>query len=521
MTLSAQPRFLPTRALGTFNYYWNQPDDSHSVVRMAFAADFNSDGTDEVVFAGFAAQPLAADKFLYTRLQIFGWQGDNLVNVTSQWLPQGQDQVSGVGDLQFGDFNGDGRVDMFQAGYADMDRSMEQFVFYNRGDHFERVSLGNVAWQHAAAVRDINLDGIDDVVTVGWIGAPFVFLGSPQGIQRTEYAANAPYGAGIALGDFFGDGSVSAVITDWAGATTAADTALFRLTQTDRGVSAEFVSGLPAPILESFPYQSFHSSQKSHDIRARALDFSGDGLDDVVVFSSSWWNHSNAPSRHSAVQFLENLGSGTFRDATAERLQGYDHASAGSYAPVIRDFNADGRSDIFVSESYFEKANSTALLLGQDDGTFVDTGRRVLSDAAPSWSATTVARAPSGTWHLVWDEGRGGQGVIKTAEIDLVNYDVIDVGVENGVTRVRDLRRAPAIQAQEEDLLDLTGLAQDLDLDLWWSGDRAPGRKVDATGAVWERGNVIYVSTDRDQKAEWWARVVGVRDLDQDDFWLG
>lgn len=106
--------------------------------------------------------------------------------------------------------------------------------------------------------------------------------------------------------------------------------------------------------------------------------------------------------------------------------------------------------------------------------------------------------------------------VAALPDINRVYLDFSD-----GVTRVRDLRRAPAIQAQEEDLLDLTGLAQELDLDLWWSGNRAPGRKEDATGAVWERGNVIYVSTDRDNQAEWWARVVGVRDLDQDDFWLG
>lgn len=127
-------------------------------------------------------------------------------------------------------------------------------------------------------------------------------------------------------------------------------------------------------------------------------------------------------------------------------------------------------------------------------------------------------------WQVFVSQGSGIQHspqAEKWISVALNDGDIVNVGVETGVSRVRDLRRAPAIQAQEEDLLDLTGLAQDLDLDLWWSGSRAPGRKEDATGAVWERGNVIYVSTDRDQKAEWWARVVGVRDLDQDDFWLG
>jgi hypothetical protein len=95
------------------------------------------------------------------------------------------------------------------------------------------------------------------------------------------------------------------------------------------------------------------------------------------------------------------------------------------------------------------------------------------------------------------------------------------VGLANGVTRLKDLRRAPAIKLSGDKVLDFTDMEQDLNFDLWFNGGRAPSRKIDATGAVWESNNVIYVSTDRDNKAEWWARVVGVRDLDGDDFWFG
>lgn len=98
--------------------------------------------------------------------------------------------------------------------------------------------------------------------------------------------------------------------------------------------------------------------------------------------------------------------------------------------------------------------------------------------------------------------------------------DFIDVGASDGVFRQRDLRKQAPVVMQQHDLLDLTELAQDLDLDLTWFA-RAPGRRVDATGAVWERGNVIYVSTDRDSAAEWWCKVVGVKDVTYDDLWVG
>jgi hypothetical protein len=234
----------------------------------------------------------------------------------------------------------------------------------------------------------------------------------------------------------------------------------------------------------------------------------------------------------SSVQFLENQGLGQFIDVTDQRLKNYDSNSSSAYAPVLRDFNSDGLMDIFLSDGDIGRNNSVGLLMATSDGGWIDTARILFNELVPGISVATMARGPNGHYHLVWDQGANSLGNVMSAEVrwasteDTTNLVVdqanrVYVDFSDGVTRARDLRRAPAIQAQEDDLLDLTGLAQDLDLDLWWSGNRAPGRKVDATGAVWERGNVIYVSTDRDQKAEWWARVVGVRDLDQDDFWLG
>jgi hypothetical protein len=110
---------------------------------------------------------------------------------------------------------------------------------------------------------------------------------------------------------------------------------------------------------------------------------------------------------------------------------------------------------------------------------------------------------------------------VVTDHLDQPRDGLVDVNRSDGVTRFKDLRRSKGVEIDNGDVLDMTVLEQDLGIDLWFSGNRAPGWRTDATGAVWERGNVIYVSTDRDTQPEWWCRVVGVRDVDGDNFWFG
>jgi len=206
----------PTQTIGTFSYYWARPANTQDVVRFAFVADLDGDGVDEVIFGGFETQPNTPDLFDHTRIQIFGWSDGKFQNLSSRWLPNGADQLEGVGDIQFGDFNGDGRTDVFIAGYADMDHKVNSYVLYNRGGWFEKHSLGKVSWQHGAAVYDINRDGIDDIVTAGWGDIP-VYLGGTSGVVRAETFNHSAVGSGIALGDFLGNGSVSMIAVDWAG----------------------------------------------------------------------------------------------------------------------------------------------------------------------------------------------------------------------------------------------------------------------------------------------------------------
>lgn len=111
-----------------------------------------------------------------------------------------------------------------------------------------------------------------------------------------------------------------------------------------------------------------------HDIRVRAFDFSHDGLMDAIVFTRAGGSGTDWPIS-SEIQFLENQGNGIFLDVTSSRLIGFERTSNVSYAPYFVDINRDGLIDIFISESSFNvEHQSTAILLAQPDGSYIDTG---------------------------------------------------------------------------------------------------------------------------------------------------
>ncbi len=523
--------------IGSYSFYWGAQSTSWAV-RYSYVADLDGDGADEVIFAGFETQPNTPAEYDNTQIFIFGWENGNLVNKTSQWFPSNIEQVQGVGDVKFGDFNGDGRIDFFTTAYTDMNHPVQAYAFLNRGGHFDRLDLGTDQWQHGAAVYDLNSDGFDDVIPVGW-GHSRVYVGGADGLVRYDSAA-AQFGSGVAVGDFLGDGSVSAVVTDWSPANGPQDIALIKLTPNFNGLNpgsqleSEFVSLLPTPQLGS----------ASHDIRAEALDFTGDGLLDVIVFSYEFGHLGGDISR---VQFYANSGNGVFEDVTAQRLIGYDTSGVSTYTPVIRDFNRDGSLDIFMLDANWNFANSTRFLMGTADGRFVESGREYLSSQIPMTSVATVAKGPDGKFHLVWDAGSNGLASIYSAPLSFeINQEesapapaALDavsppgrqetvedtllkktLDIENFSMSARSAKKSAGFFVSEDDVIDLSGLAENLEQDLWWFA-RAPQKKVDATGAVWFKKGMLYVSTDADNKPELFAKIVGVKTLAPEDLILG
>jgi hypothetical protein len=202
-----------------------------------------------------------------------------------------------VGDVVFGDFNGDNQVDVFFSGYADMDHQVNAYGFYNKGGFFERTALGPTAWEHGANSGDINNDGYLDVLVAGYSSPLVIYLGSPNGLVRTLKDSSDPlnsyitFGSGVALGDYLNEGTASVIIVDSGVVGDApADTLLLKPKLANTRVEEfEIVRTLPTPRLENSSYNLQTSDyDKSHDVRVKTVDFNHDGWLDIFVSSASF-----------------------------------------------------------------------------------------------------------------------------------------------------------------------------------------------------------------------------------------
>ena len=404
---------------GSFNFY-SDGSTRPLAHKNIYPIDINGDGVDEVIFAGFETQPNTPSTYSNTSIHIFGWQSGKLQEITDKWLPNQTNKVEGVADIAFGDFNKDGKVDIYLTAYTDMEYSVNAYELINRVDYFEKINLGLHLWEHSVAAYDINSDGYSDVVPVGYFNPGPIYLGSSSGLRgafikgsdgNNSWDTN---GSGVAIGDFFGDGSTSLIVVD-AGAHNG-KTILLKVDSSNPEIFT-YISTLPDPILDNTKYGiPVNNGGNSHDVRARALDFSHDGLMDVIVFSRMTWNGTEWPEV-SAVQFLKNLGNGVFEDVTETTLIGYKNDTNISYHPIIGDFNKDGLEDIYLSEGSFSSTyDSTAILLQKSNGTFVETARTQLSSLVPNYGGVSnIALGPDGNYYMIVeaDLNSGNSGIQK------------------------------------------------------------------------------------------------------------
>ncbi len=365
-----------------------------------YAKDLDGDGVQEVLFVALETTPNTPATYSNTSVHIFGWKNSTFQNLTSQWLPNNSNLVEGVGDVAFGDFNGDGKVDIFLSAYTDIDHPVNAYQLINRGGTLEKVSLGLATWMHAVASADINRDGYDDVISAGYSGTR-QFIGSATGLKSSQGMVGS---SGVALGDFLGNGTVTGIFVD-AGVGPQ-DTVLYRfdVNQQSQAVDFQNIGTLPSPRLVVLGLET--STSKSHDIRARPMDFNSDGLLDVVVFSylANYTKLLSQNEHKSEIQFLINRGGGKFEDVTDQYRVGYDTAGYVGYFPQVSDFNLDGRLDIFTSQpDWMTSYNSTTLLLQQQNSTYVDTDRALIRSNITNnkFSQEIIVSGPNQVQYLV------------------------------------------------------------------------------------------------------------------------
>jgi archaellum component FlaF (FlaF/FlaG flagellin family) len=357
-------------------------------------------GLENVMMAGLPGDPLTDESGHYSVIVPPGWSGRvapyragylfspvsrSYSNVTSAKI--NQDYLASESECRFsrsgswtgagygsdgwyiGDFNGDGRDDIFRVvpGVSGAD------VFTSNGTQFlhwgswTMAGPGSDGWH----VGDFNGDGKDDIfrVIVGVSGAD-VFLSTGTSFNRSGSWTGAGYGSdGWHVGDFNGDGRDD----------------IFRVVPGTSGADVFTSNGTQFLHWGSWTVAG-HGSDGWY-----VGDFNGDGRDDIFRY---------LPGVSGADVFLST-------GASFNRSGSWTGAGHGADGWYVGDFNGDGRDDIF---RYLPGASGADVFLS--NGTkFVYAG---------SW---TGAGHGSDGWH-VGDFNRDGNHDIFRVLVGVSGADV-------------------------------------------------------------------------------------------------
>jgi hypothetical protein len=256
--------------------------------------DFNGDGRDDI----FRVVPgvSGADVFLSC--------GTGFLR-TGSWTGSGP----GSDGWHVGDFNGDGRDDIFRVipGTSGADVFLSNGMRFYRSGSWTVAGYGSDGWH----VGDFNGDGRDDIFRVvpGVSGAD-VFLSTGTGFYRTGSWTGSGFGSdGWYIGDFNGDGRDD----------------IFRVVPGVSGADVFLSNGTRF-------YRSGSWTVAGHGSDGWYIgDFNGDGMDDIFRYM---------PGTSGADVFLSD---GT-RFIRSGSWTGSGHGADGWY---IGDLNGDAMVDIF------------------------------------------------------------------------------------------------------------------------------------------------------------------------------
>lgn len=354
-----------------------------AVVSDIFACDLTGDGIQEVIFAGRQTQPATIATWSNSTVNIFQYISGKWSDVTDTMLPD--NIIEGTEpNVLFADYNRDGKMDMFIPSDTDMNYLVPSYLFLNNGTSFSKTAYDFQAWAHGSYTADVNKDGYPDVLITDYGPNTGIAFGGADGFTF-KVAGGTSGASGICAADFLGDGSITILACDAGGGRN--DTYLYDW-ELDSAGTLNFtkLSTLPTPRFELSKWGSKNFGDDygaSHDVRVVPYDFSGDGLVDALIMSRPAYTQNEWPE-YTEIQFLQNKGGGNFEDVTEARLKSFNTATGTSYQPVFIDANKDGLTDIFVSAGDYSTYNSTALLMQQSDGTYVEAGRKEFSSL---WSS--------------------------------------------------------------------------------------------------------------------------------------
>jgi len=328
------------------------------------AGDFNGDGRPDL-FVGGRLMPRNYPS--PTRSYLLRNDGGPFTDVTSELAPELAQSLGMIAAAVWVDYDGDGWLDLVTAG-----EWMPLEFWHNDGKRLTRVSVGlppTRGWWWSLAAGDFNHDGHPDIVA-GNVGLNFMYTTSPQ----------SPFG--VYAADFTGNQSTDIVLTQPIGGTEYPFFGRARL-----GPSIYPVA-LAVPTYGAFAGASMTQLFGTDKLK-RALHYQTDTF---------------------ASLYLQNNGNGTF---TAERLPNLAQISP-IRGIVAHDVDGDGNLDLIVAGNLMEMEPNTTppdagnglWLKGDGRGHFTPVAPFASGFLAPRGvSGLALMKTPAGSAVLVANTG--------------------------------------------------------------------------------------------------------------------
>jgi Ca2+-binding RTX toxin-like protein len=314
--------------------------------------DFNGDGKADVV-VGYFLFPLE-NRAVPIRV-LAGDGAGGFADITATAFPNGAPTTIFASEAVKGDFNKDGRPDVF---FADIGLDASPFpgapnaLMYSTGaagltNASARLPAISNNFSHSAEAADIDGDGDLDIFIGNGDPRPYFLINDGAGNLTLSRAglpaiASAPFYSGSetwnteAFLDVDRDGDLDMFL-----GTSGASATPNRLFLNDG--HGNFTV---APVNPPMP--AIAQIRNSNNVDAKTFDVNGDGFPDVV---STFSRDDGTGAFRPYVQVLINNGDKTFSDETLSRLPASTRTADGQFIERIEvvDINGDGFLDIFAT----------------------------------------------------------------------------------------------------------------------------------------------------------------------------
>ena len=401
--------------------------------------DYDNDGDLDVIIAGFDSGNNATTKLYKNE------GNDSFTEVSGLPIPG-----TFIGDVAWGDFDGDGDLDIIIQGYTTASQITTLYenkgndTFTDTGIVFPALADGSVSF------TDFNNDGHLDILVVGFDGAgQLVKIFKNNGDATfTETEVDFPPSIKCAYewGDYDNDGDMDVFIT-----------------------GLDSTGSLISKVYRNNGNETFSETENSFTGAwlgdAAWGDYNSDGYLDILI--------SGAEFTSRIAEVYKNNGNGSFTKLTSAGLTGVSHSST-----IWGDYDNDGDLDIFIGGTY-EGSGSwprvTDVFINNGDDTFTEAGLNFTIDS-------------------YWGESAWGD-YDADGDLDLICCGHDDQGGSNTIIYRNDIGSPNTVPESPQNLLaDVT----DNEVSLSW--DAANDNETPSAGLTYnayirnETGDIIWNS---------------------------